>query len=60
MDSLVSCDSCHHGATVHEAVGCTYAGCRCRKNLANLINDALDAARTEIRREWHPSEPAQA
>lgn len=59
MESLVSCDTCRHGATYHEAAGCTYARCTCRKNLSNLINEALEAARTEIRREWMPTESAQ-
>ncbi len=55
MESLVYCDSCRHGAIVHEAVGCTYLRCDCRKNLSHLIDEALEAARNEIRREWQIS-----
>ncbi len=55
MEALVYCESCGHGATVHEAVGCTYARCGCAKNLTRLVDEALEAARNEIRREWHVS-----
>jgi hypothetical protein len=55
MEALVYCESCGHGATAHEPTGCTYAGCRCGKNLNRLVDEALEAARNEIRREWQVS-----
>lgn len=30
-------------------------GCGCAKNLMRLVDEALEAARNEIRREWHVS-----
>jgi len=55
MESLVYCETCNHGAIVHEAGGCTQAKCPCRKTLGGLVEEALEAARVEIRREWHVS-----
>ena len=55
MEKLVFCESCHHGAIVHEAGGCTVARCGCGKNLSTLVDEALEAARGEIRREWQIS-----
>ncbi len=53
MEHLVSCELCKHGAIAHESTGCTYPRCDCRRTLPNLIEEALEAARLEIRREWN-------
>lgn len=52
MERLVSCEACKHGAIEHETTGCTAPRCECRKTLSRLIDEALEAARVEIRREW--------
>jgi hypothetical protein len=53
MDQLVSCQGCRHGALSHEAAGCTHPKCCCTRTLPYLIEEALEAARLEIRREWN-------
>ncbi len=53
MEKLVRCEACNHGAIVHESVGCSVAGCACSKTMPQLIDEALEAAKREIRREWH-------
>jgi hypothetical protein len=55
MEALVRCEACGHGATAHEATGCTYPSCDCGKNLTRLVDEALESARNDIRREWHVS-----
>ncbi len=55
MEHLIACEACKHGAIVHESRGCTVARCRCDRPMNVLIDEALDAARNEIRREWHTS-----
>ncbi len=53
MEHLVSCEQCSHGAIAHEPTGCTHAKCECRRTLPGLVEEALEAARLEIRREWN-------
>jgi histidinol phosphatase-like enzyme len=55
MEKLVGCETCTHGAIVHENDGCSVGGCACKKTMPRLIEEALDAAKSEIRREWHVS-----
>ncbi|GAC1305117.1 MAG: hypothetical protein NVSMB19_16390 [Vulcanimicrobiaceae bacterium] len=55
MEKLVGCEACKHGAIVHESGGCSVVGCHCAKTMPHLIEEALEAAKSEIRREWHAS-----
>lgn len=52
MEHLLSCHDCRHGAVSHETTGCTYSNCDCKRTLPALIEEALEAARVEMRREW--------
>jgi hypothetical protein len=52
LESLLYCNGCGHGALAHEGDGCKYARCTCTKNLIDLVDEALELARSEIGREW--------
>lgn len=53
MEKLLMCEACGHGAIVHDPSGCGAVACRCRKPMTALVDDALEAARGDIRRDWH-------
>jgi len=55
MESLLRCDTCRHGAALHEAGGCAAGGCTCAKSSGQLVDEALEAARNDIHREWQVS-----
>ncbi|GAC1519062.1 MAG: hypothetical protein NVS2B3_15310 [Vulcanimicrobiaceae bacterium] len=53
MESLITCEVCSHGAIVHEATGCSIARCACRKTMSALVEETVEAAKGDIRRDWH-------
>lgn len=53
MEKLVTCNACSHGAILHEPGGCSAPACRCTMSLSALIEEALEAAKVDIRRDWH-------
>ena len=48
MDSLVLCESCGHGATVHAGDGCSSPRCNCESTRETIVAEALQIAKREI------------
>ncbi|MBD5655882.1 MAG: hypothetical protein IAI50_11985 [Candidatus Eremiobacteraeota bacterium] len=58
MNALVLCVDCAHGAPLHGAGGCEAVTCGCASGKEKIIEDALEAARAEIRAQWWPANRA--
>jgi hypothetical protein len=52
MRSLVTCDHCSHGASLHGSDGCQVFRCRCQRAKGHVVEDALDGARREQTAIW--------
>jgi len=48
MDSLVLCEYCRHGATLHSGDGCASLRCQCRQTRETIVTAALLDAKREI------------
>jgi hypothetical protein len=50
IESLVRCETCSHGIGSHDGSGCS--DCSCGHTTQDVIEQALEAAREEIRQVW--------
>jgi hypothetical protein len=50
IESLVLCESCTHGIGSHDGRGCSQ--CRCALTRELVVEQALSAARDEIKELW--------
>lgn len=48
MDSLLLCDHCGHGATLHSGDGCASLRCGCPRTRDAIVTTALLEVKTEI------------
>ena len=48
MDTLVMCEACGHGATLHAGDGCAAPRCGCGATRETIVAEALQIAKREI------------
>ena len=48
MDTLVLCEACGHGATLHAGDGCAARYCTCGATRETIVAEALKVAKSEI------------
>ncbi len=48
MDTLVNCEACGHGATLHAGDGCAARRCACGATRETIVAEALQIAKREI------------
>jgi len=52
MYALVTCTVCTHGATLHEAGGCTVPLCACAWTREQVIDETVELAKVDISNAW--------
>jgi len=56
VEHLIVCKACNHGATLHRGAGCEFPRCSCHGTQQNVVDDALEDAREEMRQQWRGSD----